>query len=323
MEYRKLGKSDLNPSCLALGTWAFGGGSWWGRQKNQDSVETLYRALELGINFIDTAPVYGRGLSEEIIGKALKRKNLREKVIIATKVGLVWKGRNIFSDLSRKSILKEFEDSLRRLKIEWIDLYQVHWPDPLTPIQETAETMCDLYQKGKIKAIGVSNFSVEQMEEFMKYSPLHCLQPPYNMFKREIEAEILPFCQEQAMGVIVYSPLHSGILTGKFFFGEKIPSDKARSTNPDLKKEYFQINKEFMIKLKEIASAYGKTLSQLALNWVISKPGITSAIVGARKASQIEENVGAVDWKLSKEDLEKIERLLEERERMIKTSIKV
>jgi len=313
MEYRKLGSSNLSVSCLALGTWAFGGDKWWGTQKDQDSLSTLYKAIELGVNFIDTAPVYGRGRSEEIIGKALKKKNLRDKVLLATKVGLPWEGRNIRHDLSKKSIFKEFEDSLKRLKVEVIDLYQVHWPDLETPIQETAEAMRTLYEKGRIKAIGVSNYSVEEMKEFMKHSPLHCLQPPYNMFRREIESQILPSCLQNNIGVIVYTPLHSGVLTGKFFFGEKIPSDKIRSINPDLKEEKIQITREILSKLKDIASGYGKTLTELALNWVISKKGITSAIAGARKASQIEQNAGAVGWNISEEDQEKIEELLNEK----------
>ena len=183
MEYRRISKVNIEISVLGLGTWAFGGDAWWGPQKDVDSLSVLEKAINEGINLIDTAPVYGKGHSEELIGKFLKKKRLRDKVIIATKLGLSWKNGRIYRDLSRKRMLEEIDESRRRLQTDYIDIYQVHWPDPNTPIAETATVMYEFYKKGLIRAIGVSNYSVEQMQEFMKYSPLHTLQPPYNMFK--------------------------------------------------------------------------------------------------------------------------------------------
>lgn len=320
MEYRKLGNTDIKVATLALGTWAFGGDRWWGRQDDLASQKTIYRTIELGINFIDTAPIYGNGHSETVVGEALKKERLRDKVILATKAGLRWekpKSETSFHSLKRESILKEVEDSLKRLQTEVIDLYQAHFPDPDTPIQETAETLHRLYQTGRIRAIGVSNFSVGQMREFMKFSPLHSLQPPYNMFRREIESEILPFCIENNIAVIAYSPLNNAVLTGKFFFGEKIPQDKVRSINYDLKEENFEVNKEIIISLKEIAAKYKKSLTHLALNWIIAQKGLTCAIVGARSPAQIEENIGALGWEISQEDNTLIESILQEREERI------
>jgi len=316
-EYAYLGSSNLKVSKLSLGTWAFGSDEWWGAQDDELSRETIYRAIDLGINLIDTAPVYGKGHSETIVGESLKRKGLRDKVILATKVGLRWKGKLIYSNLKRESIWEEFEDSLKRLNTDYIDLYQVHWPDPFTPISETASSLCELYQKGKIKAIGVSNYSVSQMTEFLKYCPLHSLQPLYNMFRREAERDILPFCIRNNIGIIAYSPLNNGILTGKFFLGEKIPEDTVRRGNPDLKGRNFKINKEIILELNRIAFQYQKSLSQLALNWVIKKPGITSAIVGARNKEQVEENSGCIGWSIPEDDSLKIEEILKRREELI------
>ena len=320
MEYRKLGNSNIEVTTLALGSWAFGGDRWWGRQDDLDSQKTLYRAIELGINFIDTAPIYGNGHSETVVGEALKKKRLRDKVILATKVGLRWERpqkETSFHCLKRKSILEEIEDSLRRLKTDVIDLYQVHFPDPQTPIEETAETLYKLYQQEKIRTIGVSNFSADQMQEFLQFCPLHCLQPPYNMFRREIESEILPFCIKNNIAVIAYSPLNNAILTGKFFFGEKIPQDKVRSINYDLRGRNFEVNKEIILKLKDIACRYKKSLAQLAINWIIAQKGMISAIVGARRPAQIQENIGALGWEIVEEDMHLIESILKEREERI------
>ncbi|MBL7091930.1 MAG: aldo/keto reductase [Candidatus Omnitrophica bacterium] len=321
IQYRKLGSSNIKVTTLALGTWAFGADRWWGEQRDLDSQNTLYRAIELGINFIDTAPIYGNGHSEAVIGEALKKEKLREKVILATKAGLRWKASSpeeSFYNLKKQSILEEVEDSLRRLQTEVIDLYQAHFPDHSTPIGETAQALYKLYQKGKIRAIGVSNFSVGQMREFMKFSALHSLQPRYSMFRREIESEILPFCIENNIAVLAYSPLDNAVLTGKFFFGQKIPQDKVRSINYDLEGENFRINKEAVVKLKDVASKYKKSLTQLALNWVVARRGLTCAIVGARRPAQIEENTGAAGWEIAKEDMENIESILGEREERIK-----
>lgn len=316
MEYRKLGLSQLNISVVSLGTWAFGGDLWWGKQDDKDSMAVLDAAIKRGLNCIDTAPVYGRGRSERIIGAFIKKQKLRDKVIIATKVGLGWRGSTIFHNLKRKAILKEVDESRMRLNTEYFDLYQVHWPDPDTPIRETAETMYELYQKGVIKAVGVSNYSVKQMEEFRKYSPLHSLQPQYSMFERSIEAEIVPFCIENNIAIIAYAPLYSGILTGKFFFDKvSIPNDTSRKMKKaDLEEPLFSINKKSLSQLKDIAANYGKTLTQLVINWNFSQRGITSSIVRTRNLKQLDEDLGSIGWKISDNDLQKIAQILKERE---------
>ena len=317
-EYIQLKQTNLKVSRLCLGTWAFGNDAWWGAQADKDSFAVLDFMIGEGINFVDTAPVYGRGYSEEVIGRFLKQRRLREKVVLATKVGLSWKDKGVYPNLKRERILEEIEDSRRRLQTDYIDLYQAHWPDESTPIRETAETMFSLYQKGIIKAVGVSNFNCSQMEEFLNYCPIHTLQPPYNMFKREIEAEIMPFCQEHDINIISYIPLHSGILTGKFFFdGVPLPSDIGRRRHIDLSKERFDINKEALAKIKAIADKYGKTLAQLSIRWVLDK-GVSSALVGTRKISQAEENIQALGWELNAADLEKIDEILLQREEKIK-----
>ena len=324
MERRKLGKSGIEVTTLALGTWAFGGDKWWGEQNDLSSQKTLQRAIELGINLIDTAPIYGNGHSETVVGRMLKEENLRDKVVLATKVGLRWKrpeSEDSFVCSKRASILEELDNSLKRLKTDVIDLYQVHYPDADTPIAETAQTLYEIYQKGKIKAIGVSNYDVKQMREFMKHSPLHSLQPKYNMFRRQIESEILPFCRKNNIAVIVYSPLNSAVLTGKFFFGTKIPHDRVRDVNYDLKKRNFEINKEIVLKLRELASKYKRGLAPFALNWVAAQAGITSSIVGARRPAQIAENALATGWRISRKDLDAIEAILKEREERISTSV--
>ena len=227
MEYRIIKHTNLNVSVLSLGTWAFGGDIWWGKQREDDSQATLEAAIvSRGITTIDTAPVYGRGRSERIIGTFIKKTKLRDKIVLATKLGLSWQGSRIIHNLKRKRMLEEFDESRTRLQTDYFDIYQVHWPDPEVSIPETASTMHELYQKGLIRAIGVSNYSVAQMKEFIKHSPLHTLQPPYNMFQRQIEKDIVPFCQEKDIAILAYIPLHSGILTGKFFFDNvDIPND--------------------------------------------------------------------------------------------------
>ena len=315
MEYRKIENSDLELSVLSLGTWAFGGGEWWGKQEDRDSVETLELALNRGLTTIDTAPVYGWGRSERVIGAFIKKRKIREKVVLATKLGLSRQGSQILHNLKKQRMLQELDESRQRLQTDYFDLYQVHWPDPDIPIGETAEVMHDFYQKGFIKAVGVSNYSVEQMQEFMKYCPLHSCQPQYSMFVRDIEKDIVPFCSDKKIAVITYAPLYSGILTGKFFFGDaKIPDDINRKMKrKDLEEPRFSINKETLTKLRKIASSYGRTLAQLVINWNFNQRGITSAIVGARKISQLEDNLGSVDWQISEEDLKAIEDILAER----------
>ncbi|MFH1504177.1 MAG: aldo/keto reductase [Candidatus Omnitrophota bacterium] len=319
MEYKIISNTDLKVSVITLGTWAFGGDVWWGAQQDKDSMEALDAAIEKGITTIDTAPVYGRGRSERVIGVFIKKRKLREKVVLATKLGLSWEGPKILHNLSKKRMLDELDESRQRLQTDYFDIYQVHWPDPNTSIGETAEVMCSLYEKGIIKAVGVSNYSAARMKEFMKYSPLHSLQPPYNMFKRSIEKDIVPFCLENNISILSYIPLQSGILTGKFFFDDvEVPDDLCRRNHKDLKQPYFSVNKQALTKIKEIADKYKKTLTQLVLNWTYSQQGITSIITGARNLKQLEENIDAVGWKINSEDNMEIESILREREHNIR-----
>lgn len=315
MEYKTLGTTYIKVSVLCLGTWAFGGDRWWGPQKDEDSWRVLKIATEKGINFIDTAPVYGRGHSEKIIGEFIKQNQLRNRIVIATKVGLRWQNGRIYHDLRKDTMLKEIEESLKRLQTDYIDVYQIHWPDKNTPIKESAKVMGKLFREGVIKAVGVSNYSVEQIKEFIEFCPLHVVQPPYNMFSRQIEKDLIPFCIENNIAIINYIPLHSGILTGKFFFENiSTPQDLCRKNHLDLKEPRLSINKHTLERIKQISIKYNKTLTQFVLNWTYHRPGITSTIVGARNKKQIQENLGAVGWKISSEDLEIIEKILEERE---------
>ncbi|MCF7888357.1 MAG: aldo/keto reductase, partial [Candidatus Omnitrophica bacterium] len=273
MKQRKINNIDTPISPVTLGTWAFGGDIWWGPQEDKNSVEVLDLALKRGITMIDTAPVYGRGRSERVIGDFLRKHKLRVKVAVATKLGLDWQGSDILHNLDKKRMLKEVDLSRSRLQTDYFDLYQVHWPDPDTPIAETAETMHKLKQKGITKAVGVSNYSVDQMSEFMKYCPLDCLQPEYSMFVRDIESDVVPFCQKNNIAIISYAPLYSGLLTGKFFLKEStIPSDRNRKLKSfHFTEPYFSINKETLEELESIASGYQKTLTQLVINWNFSQ----------------------------------------------------
>jgi aryl-alcohol dehydrogenase-like predicted oxidoreductase len=315
MDYRKLGQTEINISAIALGTWSFGGGPWWGKQDDGDSVAVLDEAIARGVNIVDTAPVYGKGRSERVIGGYLRKRGLRNKIVLATKVGLSWDGPKIYHDLTKKRILEELDDSRKRLDTDFFDLYQVHWPDPKVEIGETAEIMNSLYEKKIIKAIGVSNYSVPQMQEFIKYAPLHCLQPEYSMFDQKIESEIVPFCVKNNISIISYAPLYSGLLTGKFFLdGVTIPIDTNRKMKrKHLEEPLFSINKDSLLKLKEIASKYNKNLAQLAVNWNFHQAGITSAIVGMRKILQVKDNLGSVDWEISGDDERNIRKILQMR----------
>ena len=322
MRTRKLGWTDLELTVIGFGSWALGGGGWqfsWGPQDDEESIAAIHRALDLGINWIDTAAVYGLGHSEEIIAKALK--GMSKKPIIATKCGRVWNEKGeVFGCLKRDSIRREVEDSLRRLEVEVIDLYQIHWPDPDPDIEEAWSTMADLVKEGKIRYAGVSNFNVEQMKRIEEIHPIASLQPPYSMITRDIEKEILPYCAEKNMGVIVYSPMQKGLLTGKFTRErvQNLPPDDHRRSDPQFNEPLFSINLELVEKLKPIAEKYGRTLAQLAIAWVLRRPEITAAIVGTRRHSQIEETFPAGDWELTTEDIKAIDQLLQEREEKIK-----
>ncbi|MBU4310048.1 aldo/keto reductase [bacterium] len=318
MERRRLGYTDLKLSPVGLGTWAIGGGGWafgWGPQDDEESVATIRYALEQGVNWIDTAPVYGLGHSEKGVGQAIK--GLREKVIIATKCGLIWNKRGKISGrLKRESIRREVEASLRRLNIDVIDLYQIHWPDPDREIEEAWSTMADLIKEGKVRYIGVSNFNVEQLKRIRPIHPVASLQSPYSMLNRGIEDELLNYCQAHNIGVIVYSPMECGLLTGKYTKEsiQNLPEDDWRRTkNPHFQEPELFANLKLVEGLRPIAEENNRTVAQLAVAWVLRKSEVTAAIVGARHPSQIEETALAGEWALSKKDIAAIERLLKER----------
>src|SRR6202795_5113476 len=231
MERSAIAGTPLTVSRVALGTWAIGGWMWGGTDETE-SISTIRAALDHGINVIDTAPVYGFGRSEEIVGKATAEGHLRDKVVIATKVGLEWKDGEVFRNASRGRIMREVDDSLRRLRTDYIDVYQVHWPDPLVPIEETAAAMQTLFKQGKIRAIGVSNFSIEQMERFRSVAPLHVLQSPYNLFERDIEADLLPYCRENGIATFGYGALCRGLLSGRMRSNTVFGGDDLRRADP-------------------------------------------------------------------------------------------
>jgi aryl-alcohol dehydrogenase-like predicted oxidoreductase len=311
---RKLGWTDLNLTTIGLGTWAMGGGGWkfgWGAQDDRESIATILHALEKGINWIDTAHVYGFGHSEEVVGKALKE--MHEKPIIATKCGRIWDSDgNIKPNLKKERIISEIESSLKRLQIEVIDLYQMHWPQPDEDIEEAWTTIADEIKKGKIRYAGVSNFRVDQLKRIQPIHPVASLQPPYSMLKRNAEKDLLDFCGENNIGVVVYSPLQKGLLTGKFSKerAQSLALDDHRRNDPMFREPELSANLKVVEKLRSIAEKNGKTVAELAIAWCLRRPEITSAIVGARRPAQIEENVTAGDWVLSFEDLAAIDGIL-------------
>lgn len=319
MKTRKLGWTDLNLSNIGLGTWAIGGSGWkfsWGSQDDRESISAIHRALDLGINWIDTAAIYGLGHSEEIVGKAIR--GLRDKPIIATKCGRFGdrKG-DLFGRLKKESIRSEVEASLKRLNIKVIDLYQIHWPQPEEDIEEAWTTLGDLIKEGKIRYAGVSNFNIKQLKRVQPIHLVASFQPPYSMLERGIEGKILQYCSANNIGVIVYSPMQKGLLTGKFT-GErahKLPEDDHRRRDPRFQEPELSANLKLVEDLRPIAEKSGRTVAQLAIAWVLRHPEVTAAIVGARRPSQIEETVVAGDWVLSKEDVTAIEALLDRRQK--------
>ena len=314
MHTQRLGNTDLRLSRIGLGTWALGGGDWtfsWGAQDDAESIRTIRRALDLGINWIDTAPVYGLAHSEEVVGKALK--GITPKQLIATKCGRCWdKDRKIYPCLKRESIRAEAEASLRRLGIDVIDLYQIHWPQPDADIEEGWTAVAELVREGKVRYAGVSNFSLAQLKRIQPIHPVASLQPPYSMLARGVEAELLPYCHEHHIGVIAYSPMQKGLLTGKVTpqWVTQLPADDHRRNDLQFQPPRLAANLEVAEGLRRLAETNGRTASQAAIAWVLRRPEVTAAIVGARKPSQIEETLPAADWQLSPEDLAGIDALL-------------
>lgn len=320
MRKRQLGNTDLELTTIGLGTWAIGG-PWqmgWGPQDDNEAIATILHALDKGINWIDTAAIYGLGHSEELIGKALKQTT--QKPLIATKCGLLWddQGRKV-NCLKSESIRKECDASLKRLGIEAIDLYQIHHPQPDEDIEQAWEEMTKLVQQGKVRYIGVSNFHIEQIERICKIHAVASLQPKYSMLHRQVEEQLLAYCAQNNIGVIVYSPMARGLLTGKFSQERLsgLPLDDHRRRNQDFHDPRFTATLQLVDHLQPIAERNGKTVAQLAISWVLRRTEVTAAIVGARKPEQIAETCAAQDWSLTDEDVQEIEQLLDDRKKKI------
>jgi len=316
MQTRQFGNSDMQITPLGLGTWAIGGGGWafgWGPQDDEASIATIHRAIDLGINWIDTAAVYGLGHSEEIVAKALKGRSDRPYVF--TKGSRVWNDQGeITSSLKEQSLRREVENSLRRLQTDTIDLYQLHWPNPDPDIEEGWSTLAKLKSEGKLRYIGVSNFSVEQMERAQKIAPITSLQAPYSLIKRDVERDILPYCQEHNIGVIVYSPMMSGLLSGKMTREriDNFPEDDWRQRNEEFQEPRLSRNLKLASLLQDIGYPYNRTTAEVAIAWTLRHPAVTGAIVGGRHPEQLEEIVGAAEFRLSESELEQIEKFLQE-----------
>jgi aryl-alcohol dehydrogenase-like predicted oxidoreductase len=325
MQKRRLGNTDLELTTVGLGAWAMGG-PWlygWGPQDDDESINTILRAMDEGVNWIDTAAIYGHGRSESVVGRALKQ--MSRKPLVATKCGLCWDQQNErIPRLKAQSIRTECHDSLRRLCIDTIDLYQIHWNQPEEDIEEGWTEMARLVKEGKVRYIGVSNFDVGQIQRLQKIHPVASLQPPYSMLHREVEEDLLSYCGTNDIGVIVYSPMQRGLLTGKFDAERvaNLPEGDHRKVNPDFQQPQLDATLQLVEQLRPIAERNGRTLAQLAISWVLRRPEVTAAIVGARNPQQIIETAPAADWELSEKDIKQIEQLLAKRQAKVKSKIK-
>jgi aryl-alcohol dehydrogenase-like predicted oxidoreductase len=315
MKTRALGKSGLELTRIGMGTWAIGGAGWqygWGKQDDADSIAAIHEALDLGITWIDTAAVYGFGHSEEVLGRAVKGR--RDRLHIATKCGRLKApdGVSIVSGLSAASIREELEGSLKRLQTDYVDLYQIHWPDPDAQIEEAWGEIAKAVKQGKVRYAGVSNFSAAQLRRIQKIHPVASLQPPYSMLRRGVEKEILPFCREQGIGVICYSPMQMGLLTGTFTKARlaSLPADDLRGRDPLFVEPALSRNLALVEKLRPIAERNGRSLAELAIAWVLRRPEVTAAIVGGRRPGQVRGIAGAAAWDLSQEDAAEIDSLI-------------
>src|SRR5438552_6006665 len=307
----KVAETALTVSRIGLGTWAIGG--WmWGGTDDQESMNTIRAAVERGVDLIDTAPAYGFGRSEEIVGRAIAEGQLRSRVVIATKTGLEWKDGKVFRNASRDRILSENADSLRRLRTDYIDIYQVHWPDPLVPIEETAEAMQTLFDQRKIRVIGVSNFSVAQIKRFRRVAQLHVVQPPYNLFEREIEAELLPYCLRSGLATLTYGTLCRGLLSGKLQEDTHFEGDDLRLTDPKFRPPRYAQYLSAVRRLDQFArDRYGKRVIHLAVRWILDQ-GATAALWGARHPGQLQPIDEVLGWSLDAAAKREIGRILRE-----------
>jgi aryl-alcohol dehydrogenase-like predicted oxidoreductase len=301
VEYRAINGLDLKASRIGLGMWAMGGWTW-GAEDEQESIRTIRTALDKGINLIDTAPVYGFGRSEEIVGKAIREHGGRDHVILATKTGVEWRNGGISRNASRERILREVDHSLQRLHTDYIDLCQVHWPDPLVPIEETALAMRELHEAGKIRAIGVSNFSPQQMERFRAEAPLHTDQAPYNLFEKQIDRDVLPYAREIKIATLVYGPLCRGMLTGRMRLDSHFTGDDIRQLDPKFQPPRFAQYLKAVQELDVFAQKnYGKRVLQLAVRWVLDQPAVDVALWGARHPEQLDALDGIEGWQLDED----------------------
>ena len=295
---------------VGLGTWAIGGWMWGGTDE-AESIRTIQAALDLGITLIDTAPVYGFGRSEEIVGKALAQNGRRTRAVIATKVGLDWKDGRPFRNSRPERIVKEAEDSLRRLRTDAIDLYQVHWPDPMVPIDDTAEAMARLYRAGKINAIGVSNFSPAEMDIFRTAAPLHTVQPPYNLFERAIEKDVLPYCVAHGITTLTYGSLSRGLLAGRMRPDTTFAGDDLRRHDPKFQAPRYAQYLAAVEALDRLArERFGKRVIHLALRWALDQPGVGAALWGARRPDQLAPVVDVMGWHIDTETRGEIDAIL-------------
>ena len=315
MKTRKLGWTDLNLTTIGLGTWAIGGGDWlfgWGPQDDAESLSAIVRGIELGINWIDTAPAYGLGHGEEVVGQALKK--LKRKPIVATKCGIIWdENRKNYRRLSGQRIRQEVEASLKRLGIDVIDLYQIHWPDPESELEPAWQQISNLVKEGKVRYAGVCNCNIAQLKRIQPIHPVASLQPPYSMIERDAEESgLLDYCRAQNIGVVAYSPMQKGLLTGKFTLQriEALPENDHRRRDLNFQEPRLTANLELVEKLEIIAKKHGSTAAQASIAWVLRRPEMTSAIVGVRRPSQVEEVIPAGDLTLSVEDIKAIDALL-------------
>jgi aryl-alcohol dehydrogenase-like predicted oxidoreductase len=313
MRTRQLGNSDLHITPIGFGAWAIGGSGWefaWGAQDDRDSIAAIREALDAGVNWIDTAAVYGLGHSEEVVARALE--GVRDRPYVFTKCSMVWnERREIGHSLKASSVRRECEASLRRLKIDAIDLYQIHWPNPAQDIEEGWATMAALQAEGKVRNIGVSNFDVAQMTRAQLIAPITSLQPPYSLIHREIESEILPFVTQANIGVIAYSPMASGLLTAAMTREriDRLPADDWRRDHEDFREPLLSRHLNLVSLLRTIGQRHGRSPAEIAVAWVLSNPAVTGAIVGARRPGQMLGVSGAVDLRLSPSEQAEIESL--------------
>jgi aryl-alcohol dehydrogenase-like predicted oxidoreductase len=311
MEYVAIPGLPFPASRVGLGTWAIGGWMWGGTDETE-SIRTIHAALDAGVNLIDTAPVYGFGRAEELVGRALASSGRRDRVLVATKCGLDWTKGGVRRDASPARIAREVEDSLRRLQVDVIDLYQLHWPDPAVPLEETAEALDGLRRAGKIRAIGASNLSVAQLERFRAAAPLAADQPPYNLFERAIDADVLPFCREHGIATLAYGALCRGLLSGRMAAGTTFDGDDLRKDDPKFHPPRFAQYLGAVADLDAFArERFGRTVLELAVRWILDQPGISIALWGARRAGQLDPLPRVFGWRLDDAAKVRIDRIVQ------------